>query len=168
VKRELLTVGKKEGFNWRKLKSMGSLGTLGFIMLFQYQNCAPATGARDLSTSSDNGLVTTIDDVNASTGLAFVQSKVQVASSDQPTLIDGACASNQSGAVLGWKVHDADGNMMESGYSVCDQGKFQVEMAPANQLECDQPYDVSARLGSGQSGHVELSRDCTSPPVAAN
>ena len=147
---------------------MGSLGALGFIMLFQYQNCAPASGSRNLSSSNDNGLVTTIDDVNASSGLAFVQSKVQVASSDQPTVIDGSCSADQGGAVLGWKVHDVDGNMMESGYAVCDQGKFQVTMAPANELECDEPYDVSAQLAAGASGHVELSRDCSSNPVAAN
>jgi hypothetical protein len=138
-------------------------------MLFQYQNCAPASGARNLSSSNnDEGVVTTIDDVNASTGVAFTQSKVQVPSSDQPTLINGACASNQGGAVLGWKVHDADGNMMESGYSVCEKGKFQVQMAPANDLECDQAYQVSAQLAAGQSGHVELSRDCSAagPQVA--
>ncbi len=147
---------------------MGSLGTLGFMMLFQYQNCAPSSGARNLNSHNDNGIVTAIDDVNASTGLVFVSSKVQVASSDQPTVINGACSLSQSGAVLGWKVHDSNGNMMESGYSVCDQEKFQVQMAPANELECDQPYDVSAQLAAGQTGHVELSRDCSSPPVAAN
>ena len=157
---------KHEPFNWRKLKGMSGIGALGFLMLFQYQNCAPAAGgSRSLSSSNDNGVVTTIDNVNLTTGVAFTQSKVQVASSDQPTVIDGDCATAQEGAVLGWNVHDADGRMRESGYAQCEQGHFQVEMAPANELECDQTYDVSAQLASGSGGHVEVSRDCS---VASN
>lgn len=149
---------------------MGSLGALGFIMLFQYQNCAPAQGTHSVSSvvSNDDSLVTTIDDVNATTGVAFTQEKVDLPSSADPTVIEGACDLKQSGSVLGWKVHDANGEEMERGYSLCDQGKFQVEMAPADELECDQSYDLTARLNQGSQGHVELKRDCASSSQVAN
>lgn len=169
VKREIQIKKSKmesrQTWNWRKLQSMGSLGAIGFLMLFQYQNCAPAAGihSRSLaSASSEDGIVTTIDDVNATTGLAFSQSKVQVPPSDSPTVIEGACSQHQGGAVLGWNVRDSDGNMTQSGYSVCDKGQFQVTMAPANQLDCDQSYEVRAQLSKGQVGTVEVSRDCSS------
>jgi hypothetical protein len=159
-----------EAWNWRTLKSVGTLGAMGLIMLFQYQNCAPASGARSMNaySSNDNGVVTTIDDVNAATGVAFLQSKVQVASSDQPTVIEGECAAIQEGAVLGWKVHDDMGHMRETGYSQCEQGHFQVEMAPSNELECDKSYEVSAQLAAGVGGHVELQRDCSDGSLASN
>ena len=155
---------KNEPWNWRKFKSVGTLGAMGLFMLFQYQNCAPATNARPLRaySANDDGIVTTIDDVNAATGIAFLQDKVQVASSDQPTVLDGECSAVQEGAVLGWKVRDDQGHMRETGYSQCEQGHFQVEMAPANELECDRSYEVSAQLAAGVSGRVEVQRDCSS------
>lgn len=147
---------------------MSSIGALGLIMLFQYQNCAPATGAKSLSVNNDNGLVTTIDDVNSAAAVQFPQEKVQVASSDQPTLIDGECALQEGQAVLGWKATDGSGNTVETGYSVCDQGKFQVEMAPSNEMDCGASYTVKAQLGQGQAGEVQVSRDCSSGGVAVN
>ncbi len=143
---------------------MGSLGALGFIMLFHYQNCAPANRMQALNSnglvSNDSGIVTTIDDVNATTGVSFTQSKLQLPESQQPTVIQGACDAGQNGAVLGWKVRNAIGVETERGYSVCEQGKFEVEMAPASDLECDQPYDLTARLNTGVEGQVELQRLC--------
>lgn len=157
MKRQAQNLGK---WNWNKLASQGSLGALGFLMLFQYQNCAPAGGIGAMSRSDDSSMVTTIDNVNGTTGVAFTQEKMQLATTDEPTIIEGACDLKQNGAVLGWKVHNLRGAELERGYSVCEDGKFQVEMAPASQLECDQPYDVTARLNAGTSGHVEVSRDC--------
>lgn len=160
VKRDI-RIFKRERWNWRKLRSMGSLGALGFLMLFYYQNCAPASQTRSLAGSADEAsIVTTIDNVNATTGVAFTQAKVQLLASAAPTVIQGACDAKQSGAVLGWKVRNAAGDEMERGYSVCDQGKFQVEMAPADELQCDQSYELTARLNAGAQGRVELKRDC--------
>ncbi len=159
---------RNEPWNWRKLKSVGTIGFLGLMMLFQYQNCAPAQGVRATRaySVSDGGLVSTIDDVNVSTGVAFLQDKVQVQSSAEPTVIEGECSSLQEGAVLGWKVRDEQGHTRQTGYANCEQGHFAVEMAPANELECDQSYEVSAQLAAGVGGRVEVQRDCSS--VAAN
>ena len=161
-------VKTSEPWNWRKLKSVGTLGGLGLLMLFQYQNCAPVQGIQSSRTfsASDSGVVTTIDDVNMTTAVSFTQSKVQVSSSDAPTVIEGECSSMQEGAVLGWKVRDDHGQMRETGYSQCEQGHFQVEMAPSNELECDKSYEVSAQLGAGVGDRVQLERDCSA--VASN
>ena len=80
---------------------MGSLGALGFVMLFHYQNCAPTNGMHQLNgvVSNDSGIVTTIDNVNATTGVSFMQAKLQLPESQQPTVIQGACDAGQSGAV---------------------------------------------------------------------
>lgn len=149
--------------NWKKLMNMGSLGALGFIMLFQYQNCAPATGVR--SMASDSSIVNTIDDVNLTTGVQFASPKLELAMNNEPTLIEGACDSKQNGAVLGWKVHDANGEEKQRGYSVCEQGRFEVEMAPSSELECDQPYGVTARLNTGTSAQTEVHRACTGEEI---
>lgn len=149
--------------NWRKIKGMGSIGALGFLMLFQYQNCAPSMQAAEmakLSSGSDDSLVTTIDDARSPTAVSFPNEKIQLTSNDQPTVLEGSCDVSQDGAILGWRVRDGEDNELERGYSVCEQGKFEVEMAPATSLECDKSYHVTARLGAGTSGHVELERHC--------
>jgi hypothetical protein len=151
----------KSKFNWRKLKGMGSLGALGFLMLFQYQNCAPAMQTVDMAKVSEEGLpVSTIDDVSGSTGVTFIQDKVQLVTNDQPTVLEGSCDTRQEGAILGWRVHDGDDNELERGYAVCEQGRFEVEMVPASVLECDKSYHLTAKLGVGSAGHLELERNC--------
>ena len=149
---------KHDKLNGRKLKSMGGLGALGFMMLFQYQNCAPPP--HSVKASNDDGIVSTIDDVNLTTGVSFTQTKVRVASSPQPISVDGICQSQQDGAVLGWKVHDSAGHLRETGYAECAGGKFVVEMSPSNELDCDKSYMLSAQLSSGNVGVVDVRREC--------
>lgn len=157
-----MTGSPQNKMNWRKVKGMGSIGALGFLMLFQYQNCAPSMQAAEMAklSSEDNSIVTTIDDTNGATAVSFPHEKVQLATNDQPTVLEGSCDVRQDGAILGWKVRDGEDNELERGYSVCEQGKFEVEMAPSTALECDKSYHVTARLGAGTSGHVELERHC--------
>lgn len=140
---------------------MGSLGALGFLMLFQYQNCAPSMQSIDMAKATgDSSPVSTIDDVNATTAVSFVHEKIEVTSNDAPTVIQGACDMKQDGAILGWRVHDAEDNELQRGYSVCEQGQFEVEMVPASELECEKSYHVTAKLGLGSAGHMELERRC--------
>lgn len=140
---------------------MGSVGALGFLMLFQYQNCAPANrGVASFSTAGEDQLVTTIDDVNETTGVSFAYSKVQVSENSQPTVVEGECDQRQDGAVLGWKMRDENNRAIEDGLSVCEGGKFQVETVPASELECDKSYHLTARLAAGTQGHVEIQRHC--------
>lgn len=140
---------------------MGSLGALGFLMLFQYQNCAPAMQSVDLAKStSDSSSVTTIDNVNATTAVNFVHEKIEVTSNEEPTVLQGECDLRQDGAILGWRVHDVEDNELQRGYSVCEQGHFEVEMVPASELECDKAYQVTAKLGLGKPGRLELARRC--------
>ncbi len=149
--------------NWRKFKGMGSLGALGFLMLFQYQNCAPSMQTIDMSskvTSEESSPVSTIDDVNATTAVKFMNEKIEVMSNEAPTIVQGACDVKQEGAILGWRVHDAEDNELQRGYSVCEQGQFEVEMLPASELECEKAYHVTAKLGLGSPGHMELERRC--------
>lgn len=155
---------KQDQLNWRKLKSMGSLGALGFLMLFQYQNCAPAAGVNALSSSKANGggTVTIIDNMNLTSGLTFSNPSVVAPPSNAATVIDGACSVEQERSVLGWSVTNSSGTQMQKGNSVCSGGKFKVEMAPSNQMECGESYTLQASFGaSGMVAVASVARDCS-------
>lgn len=152
---------KRGQLNWRKLRGMGSLGAMGFLLLFQYQNCAPSQ-VQTSANANDDSIVTIIDDVNYSAPrVSFGQEKVALVTDDQPTVVIGTCDSvKQDGSILGWRVHDTNGDEHERGYAMCEHGQFVVEMAPSSGLQCDQAYQLSASFADGTQAAIEFKRDC--------
>lgn len=142
--------------NWNKLKNLGGLGALGFFMLFQYQNCSPAPGGAATEASSP---VDVIDQVGSTSALRFTYSKVQVTNTSDSAVLDGECDRIAEGTIVGWDVQDADG-ARSAGSVKCDRGRFQLELAPNQELECGKTYLVSARTADGTEGRTEVEMVC--------
>lgn len=143
--------------NWNKVKNLAGLGALGFFMLFQYQNCAPAPGA--IGAVPESSPVGVIDPITETSALRFTYSKVQVTNDVQSAVLDGECDRIAEGTIVGWDVQDDTGSR-SGGYVQCDRGRFQVEIAPSQELECGKVYEVSARLEDGTEGRTQVEMLC--------
>ena len=154
----------------RRLRALraGSLMLLGLIVVFQYQNCAPA-GSGSSGSGATLGSPVTIIDKNDIQGLdvSFAQKQVTIQSSTETVDLDGICSSQQDGSVFQWKLTDASNSRLDSGMITCKSGSFKVEINPTQALNCDQQYQVSAQLGLGQAGEVILTRKCQAAATMA-
>lgn len=152
------------GINSPKWRNLGFLAGLSCLILFQYQNCAQAP--QGLSNQpelvvDDPSPVTVIDDVKGASALSFSQKQVEIHSATEAVSLVGHCPKEQEGSILAWRVQDSEsGRELGRGFAQCIGEQFLVELAPAQELECDQEYQVSARLGLGQPGEVTLLRRC--------
>jgi hypothetical protein len=151
---------------------------LGVGLLVPFQNCAPtSSSAPALATSpseqaasssavgansSSSGLpVSTIDNVNATTALVFVESSATGSASGPALSLNGICSQQQNGATLRWTLSDpASGEEIATDVMPCDQGSFSVEIAPAQLPQCGYAYSVKAVLGMGQPASATVSKAC--------
>ncbi len=143
----------------------GSLMLLGLMVVFQYQNCAPASTSSSSSSSSPVSII----DKNDTQGLdvSFAQKSVTIQSSTEMVNLDGICSSQQDGSVFQWQLKDTSGAVLDSGMITCQSGAFKVQINPTQALSCDQTYQVSAQLGTGQAGEVILTRKCEASATTA-
>jgi len=141
------------------------------VLVFHFQNCTPQ-GEGEAALGSDPAAdssrpVTVIDPVNLNTAVSFNRKQVELHSDVESVVLAGQCSSEQEGSVLGWSVLDeASGQEQDRGFSRCEGGEFKIELAPTQELVCDQTYKIRARLGLGEAGETELSRRCA-PEAAA-
>lgn len=170
-------VGRPEGWNsgQRPHKSkwlrLGVMAGLSCLMLLQYQNCGQAPQGM---ASTDAALVenpanpvSVIDDVKSASALSFNQKQVEIHTDVQTVSLVGHCPVEQEGAVLAWRIHDAaSGQELGRGFANCQNEEFRVELAPTQDLQCDQSYQVTARLGMGEPGEMALVRRCAPDAVA--
>jgi hypothetical protein len=107
-----------------------------------------------------------IDDVKANAGVSFAQKEVAFHSDVNQASVTGQCSLEQDGARLGWKLLDSKtGQELDTGFTYCQQGQFEVSVAPMANFECDHDYKVTARLGFGSQGEITITRRCA--PEAA-
>ena len=151
-------MSQKKQLNWTKWRNLMGLGLLGFAMLFQYQNCAPAPGG---DSASDSLSVNDIGPSTHTSALRFTYSKVQVSDQTPSTVLDGECDRIAEGTIVGWDVKDDTGASGSNGTVSCDRGKFQLAIDPKTQLECGKTYEVSARLADGTEGKTEVEMVCS-------
>jgi hypothetical protein len=159
------SIMKTRRFNRNKLKKLSIIGSLGLVLALGHQNCAPSPFDEGFDGPDVASPVDTIDNVNRDTAVSFSFKTVELGSELEEVSLKGICSLAQEGAVLGWEVRkEADGSgegeFFANGLASCHSGQFAVELAPAQELECDQPYKVHAQLGSGKMGSVQISRRC--------
>jgi hypothetical protein len=148
--------------NWFKWRRIGVLFALAVFLIFKFQNCAPPPAAITQAGHGESFPVSTIDDSHLTAAVAFPQTKVELKVDTEAAEIEGVCDLAQHGAILGWRLFDANGEEVTRGYSACEAGRFLVELAPTQEFVCDQPYKIAARLGMGDEGAVEVHRSCGS------
>lgn len=153
--------------NSKKASRLTIIGACGLLMMMTHQNCG-VPGGKGIVTqlnADDASIVTTIDDVNATTALQFATKATEVHSQTTSVVLEGSCSVNQQDSVLAWKVREsakmgAKAADFARGYASCKDGVFEVELAPTQELECDTEYTVTAQLGAGEKGITTLSRRC--------
>ena len=151
--------------NRKKWRDLTIIGFFGCFIIASHQNCAPAPGAIGATNSASQrpSNVTVIDDVKADSAVSFAAKEIQLNSQLREVSLQGICSENQQDATLAWEVRKQgadEADVFATGFARCDGGKFQVELAPTQLLECDKAYVVKARLGQGEQGVSVLTRAC--------
>jgi hypothetical protein len=124
--------------------------------------------AADGGSSVERGSpVSVINPVNTTTGLEFQHKAVQVQSQAHDLTLSGNCSLEQEDAILGWKIRElnadgSDGSEFARGFARCNSGVFEVQLTPAQDLDCSKSYKLVARLASGSPGEVLVTRQCPS------
>jgi hypothetical protein len=130
---------------------------------------------------SSGSQVDVIDSVKEGAALSFSTKSIEFHPETQVFLVEGGCPSTQEGAVVGWEVK-ADGDSraqsqpigpsvqtkdnLVKGYANCSHGRFEIQIFPARELECDTDYHIRARLGFAAPGEMKLRRLCASDQLS--
>jgi hypothetical protein len=156
---------KKKRFNVKKWRDLTIFGVFSLLVIASNQNCAPAgkLSADGMGASSSDSAVGVIDPVKKDLAVSFAMKEVQLNSGLTTVSLEGKCSATQDGSVLGWEVRQVgaiDNEVFATGDAVCSRGKFQVRLAPTQNLDCGKAYTVKARLGFGDEGVSILTRAC--------
>lgn len=132
-------------------------------VLLNYQNCGSQKnaldGSGDVASIREDGEMDIIDPMNIG-GIQFVQTKATLTSQDTALTALGTCSDEQDGAILSWKVFDADGTQLLQGKSPCDHGTFQVVLDGVEELECGVELSLKAVLGSKAKTELSIAKNC--------
>src|SRR5688572_24199330 len=102
-------------------------------LLFQFQNCAPATPASQAGDSD----VRLIEDFSKSE-IQFVSEDVQVHDEASTTGVGGLCNRSRNGARLRWaiSVTEQAGRPLVAGEAECRSGQFSVRLEDLPNMVC--------------------------------
>jgi len=166
----MLNEGKK--VNWKRRRWLGSIGLMGLLLLFSQQNCAPAGGVSNVSSTvaavSATGSESQIqlpDEGESSAALSFSHASAVLTAGAPQNNVDGVCSSEQQGSILSWNVQpvEADGSLgtqVVNGFATCQSSGFTVQLGAASQLTCGVSYRLTAQLGLASPGIINLSVPC--------
>ncbi len=122
-------------------------------VLFNFQNCGSSPAQQ---TSGEMKIINPVE-----TGsIQFLQSKTEIDNSATQLIAYGVCASEQDGAVLSWRMADAQSQQISSGRSLCDRGAFEVIFEQASMIECNSTIRLTAYLGSQEKTELLVEKKC--------
>lgn len=134
---------------------------IGTLLILQFQNCVP--NQEQQFTNSCDGEpppISTIDDVNMNTKVEFEMSELWMDFKTETFDVSGICSKDQDGAFLAWNILSSTDEKIDSGHSVCENGIFTVQLNNLQDLECDENFQLKARLGLGEEGTIVIGREC--------
>jgi hypothetical protein len=129
------------------------------LLLFNFQNCAPAGTSASSGASSE---VRIVDDLNK-VELQFPAPGVQVHSDAVFTAVSGLCNRTHNGAHLRWAVMPASGSSVRplfTGEAECLSGQFAVKFDAFDQLQCEVQHTLVLEGDWGGSAFTSISRRC--------
>lgn len=140
----------------RKVKHVISISFLLGIVLFKFQNCAPAPDAGEASSGKgENRIIEDWYDEK----VVFADSTLVIANNQQLLAASGLCPSS-SGSNLHWHLVESDRDLvLEDGVVTCQHGAFQIQSALPD-LDCGASYVLVAEESSGGRGLLNVQRDC--------
>ena len=92
--------------------------------------------------------------------IQFLQTKTQIDNSATQLVAYGVCSVEQDGAILSWRMADAQSKPISSGRSFCDRGAFEVIYEEASLLECNSTIRLTAFLGSQEKTELLVEKKC--------
>lgn len=149
--------------NVRKWSALAGIYSTSLVVLFQFQNCAPAPSAAAPAPAakSPTSEVRVVDDWNVNkVGLSsqvfkanYVANYVQV---------DGLCDRHMDATQpLTWEVRDpGQPDVVLAGTMDCQLGGFRVYITDVNSLSCDRTYALEVRTVDGESAQAVVVRTC--------
>lgn len=142
----------------RYVLTLISLGIIP-LLLFHFQNCAPA-GKIEV-TSVDAGHVQLIDNFDKSQ-IQFVSPESEIQDEAPSVDISGMCTREHNGAKLRWSVSagEAGGRPVVSGETSCSSGQFAVELEQLEQYPCGVDHLLVVESDWGASTSTRFSRHC--------
>lgn len=141
----------------RRHASILGISALTFVVLFNFQNCAPApSGVADAGAGSDARLI----EDHAKLELQFAQPDVQLRDEAAQADVSGLCSRARNGARLHWKLWQSSGAVLAEGDANCAAGGFHVLMGSVEPMVCGVPYQLVIEGDWGGSAYTNFTRRC--------
>lgn len=147
----------------RRYVSIFSILILSSVVLFQFQNCAPATSPSSSSSGGSNQ-VHLIEDFNKAQ-IQFASNEIQLHDDVAQADVTGLCNRDHNGAPLRWTVWGGANGPMLSGDSICQNGQFLAHLTGLNQVVCGVSHQLVIEGDWGASAYTKFSVRCQ--PVAS-
>lgn len=143
----------------RKTPRVLAILSILMVVMFKFQNCAPAPGLDGASIGSDG----TVRLVDGWTGIAdkisFMSPTYLIQGDAARIEVQGVCPGVQNSELIGWQLVRSDDELvMASGSSACDLGGFQVELAQLTFDDCNSRYEIRASSTSTSSSATTVLR----------
>ncbi len=158
-------VGTLKEMNKRYVLTITSLAMTS-LLLFQFQNCAPAGSVTASTGVGSVGDARLIEDFNKAE-IQFVSDEVQVHDEAAATGIDGLCNRSHNNAKLRWAIMGDEEGMkpLVTGQSKCERGQFNVELSDLPNIVCGVNHLLVVEGEWGASTFTHVMRRCQ--PLAA-
>ena len=130
------------------------------LVLFHFQNCAPAA---KLQASEASGGVRIVDDFNKAQ-LQFVSADTEVLEAAAQVDIMGLCTRDHNGARLRWAIWTTDVNSFPllTGESFCHAGQFSFAVPDLDKVDCGVKHAIVVAGDWGDSSLAHIARRCPS------
>lgn len=118
------------------------IAALGLVVLFKFDNCAPAAKFAT-SSGSNSGTVKIIGSWSSSPVEFLTASQIVTTNS---TTVKGVCVGISDGSTVDWAVTSAQNpnQVLNSGQVQCQNGAFEVAVGNVAFQSCSDQYEVRA------------------------
>ncbi|MGE0527171.1 MAG: hypothetical protein AB7G93_20660 [Bdellovibrionales bacterium] len=125
--------------------------SLGFLLLIQFQNCAPANSIPSNATSGSQ--VRIVDEWNK-VGIQFVFPTIELHDEAVSAELTGVCNREHSGKLFVWTA----GTM--GGTGMCRAGGFSLSLQDLDQIVCGVEHLVTVEASWGESTFTYVVKRC--------
>lgn len=137
--------------------SILSIAGLTFVILFHFQNCAPAKPMSVSEKSSPGARL--VDEYNKAE-IQFVANEVQLREDVSSGEVTGLCSRAHNGATLRWALWATSGEIVARGESRCGAGGFAIRLQNLQPLICGVGYKLAIEGDWGGSASTTFAQRC--------
>lgn len=128
---------------------------LGFVVLFNYQNCAKQNG---VDPSIEAAMPVDVIDHLKVGQVKLALNKVVLSAKEDTFKLDGFCQSE--GSIMAWNLWDPNNELLEKGHVECVNNAFSVVFEGAQEIKCGVSYTFAVNLGAKSADKMNLEKNC--------